>query len=327
MALLTLALLLDLLVGDPDWLWRRVPHPVVWFGKVIDWADKLRERKQALGGSESGNIKTVQEALFQGGVLLVVLLLLLSIITSQIIGLLGPIGWIAELFIVAVLIAQKSLYDHVERVAVALRGGGIADGRKAVSMIVGRDVSKLDESGVSRAAIESLAENFSDGVVAPALWYAIAGLPGILFYKAVNTADSMIGHRNERYEHFGKAAAKVDDYMNWPAARLASLLVIAATFAGKGGDAAKRVWPRTKRDAPRHRSPNAGWPETSFAVALNLALGGPRRYGDETINATTLNPDGRSEASIDDIREGLQLFKRSCFALIALSGLVWFLFG
>ncbi|MEE9314030.1 MAG: adenosylcobinamide-phosphate synthase CbiB [Rhizobiaceae bacterium] len=324
MAILILALILDLFIGDPRWLWQTVPHPVVLFGKVIEYFDKNRStwNFDSLGGGEGET-----EPGFTAGLVLLAVLLGVSILIDWLLKLVFG-GWsvVPEILLVGVLIAQKSLMDHVKQVIHGLSNNGVKGGREAVSQIVGRDVSQLNESGVSKAAIESLAENFADGVVAPALWYALFGLPGILIYKAVNTADSMIGHRTPTYEYFGKPAAILDDWMNWPAARLSSLLVVVAMVIGRGGKAAKHVWEITMRDAPGHRSPNAGWPEASFAAALGLSLGGPRNYGDGEIEAITLNPEGRTEATTTDIEKALRLFLRSCFCLLGLCGLLWFLF-
>jgi adenosylcobinamide-phosphate synthase len=327
MGLLTLALLIDIFVGDPDWLWRRVPHPVVLIGNLIDWFDKLRHRERFVNFARQIGLASSSHSDMALGAALLVAMLAIALGVGRLIDLLGGIGWLIELVMVAVLVAQKSLYDHVARVARALRSEGLPAGRHAVSMIVGRDVSKLDESGVCKAAIESLAENFSDGVVAPVFWYLVAGLPGILFYKAVNTADSMIGHRNERFEYFGKPAAKLDDWMNWPAARLSSLLVVASVALARGGRAAGGVWSATLRDASSHRSPNAGWPESSFAAALNLTLGGPRSYGSEQVQAETLYAEGRPVAKPVDVEKSLSLFLRSCIFLIGACGLLWLFLG
>jgi adenosylcobinamide-phosphate synthase len=208
------------------------------------------------------------------------------------------LSWVVELIIVMALIAQKSLYEHVARVRNGLKSGGVEGGREAVSMIVGRDVSQLSVSGVCKAAIESLAENFSDGVVAPIFWYAVLGLPGILFYKAVNTADSMIGHRTEEYEQFGKSSAILDDWMNWPAARLSAGLAWWATLVHQGRKRSESVLKTTRADAPHHRSPNAGWPEAAFAAALEISLGGDRSYGTEMVSARKLNESGRDKLEI-----------------------------
>ncbi|MEE9375083.1 MAG: adenosylcobinamide-phosphate synthase CbiB [Rhizobiaceae bacterium] len=324
MAVLTLALVLDLLLGDPRFIWRSLPHPVVLFGKVIEYFDKHRAEWNfdQLGGGEGE-----AEPGFTAGLVLLAMLLLLSIgVHFAIIAIGGWLGFVLELIIVGVLIAQKSMMEHVKVVIEALGHEDINKGREAVSQIVGRDVSTLDKSGISKAAIESLAENFSDGVVAPALWYAVLGLPGILFCKALNTADSMIGHRTLNHEYFGKPAAILDDWMNWPAARLSSLLVMLAMVVSRGKSAAINVWEITLRDAPGHRSPNAGWPEASFASALGIRLGGPRSYGEEVIEAVTLNPEGRSLVSVQDINKALRLFLRACLCLIAFCAFVWFLF-
>ena len=327
MGLLTLALLIDIFLGDPDWLWRRAPHPVVLIGNLIDRFDKFRDKERFKILAKRLGLSSVSAAEMALGAVLLVVLLVIALGIGNLLGYFGTIGWVIELIAVAVLVAQKSLYDHVARVAQALRSEGVPGGRVAVSMIVGRDVSRLDESGVCKAAIESLAENFSDGVVAPVFWYVVGGLPGILFYKAVNTADSMIGHRTPRHEYFGKPAAKLDDWMNWPAARITSLLVIASVALARGGRAAGNVWSVTLRDAGSHRSPNAGWPESSFAAALNLALGGPRNYGSDQVEAAFLNAEGRTVAKPIDIDKSLSLFLRSCIFLIALCGLLWIMFG
>jgi adenosylcobinamide-phosphate synthase len=327
MGLLTLALLIDIFVGDPDWLWRRAPHPVVLMGRIVDGFDNFRDGENFAALSTRLGFATAEAAQFAAGSALLVALGVMAIVISKFVGLFGWLGWTVELALVAMLIAQRSLYDHVSRVAGALKSGGLAAGRAEVSMIVGRDVSKLDESGVCKASIESLAENFSDGVVAPVFWYAVAGLPGILFYKAVNTADSMIGHHDQRFEHFGKPSARLDDWLNWPASRLSSLLVVMSVVLARGGRAAAVVWSATKRDAPGHRSPNAGWPETSFAAALNVSLGGPRRYGDQSVGADFLFAEGRDNAKPSDIEKSLSLFLRCCICLIGLCGLIWLLFG
>ncbi|MGI9365284.1 MAG: adenosylcobinamide-phosphate synthase CbiB [Rhizobiaceae bacterium] len=327
MALLTLALLIDLIVGDPDWLWRRVPHPVVLIGKLIDWFEKQSASQGFSMLTRAVGISRPQNQLLLLGCSLLIAFLLIAILVARIVSNLGMVGWLIELLLVTILLAQRSLYNHVADVANALKTEGLSAARQAVALIVGRDVSQLDESGVSKASIESLAENFSDGVVAPALWYLIGGLPGILFYKAVNTADSMIGHHNERYEYFGKPAAKLDDWLNWPAARLSSAIVVVAVLIGHGGSAAGNVWSATVRDASSHRSPNAGWPETSFAAALNLTLGGARSYDGDAIEAATLYPEGREIARTADIDKSLSLFLTCCICLIGACGLLWLAFG
>jgi adenosylcobinamide-phosphate synthase len=213
------------------------------------------------------------------------------------------------------MLAQRSLFMHVASVADALEEGAVEAGRAAVAKIVGRDTASLDAAGVSRAAIESLAENFSDGVVAPAFWMIIAGLPGAALYKAINTADSMIGHRSERYRDFGRTAAQTDDLANFPASRLTALLIVAAAATIKGASAAG-AWQATWRDGPKHASPNAGYPEAAMAGALGLSLGGPRAYHGAETDGSWLG-DGRREANAADIRAALDLYGRADGLLIA----------
>jgi adenosylcobinamide-phosphate synthase len=223
---------------------------------------------------------------------------------------------VAVALIASTLIAQRSLHDHVERVATALEQEGLAGGRQAVSQIVGRDPDALDEAGVARAAIESLAENFSDGVVAPVFWLAIGGLAGGAAYKAINTADSMIGHRTPRHSDFGFAAARLDDLVNLPASRLSALLIVLAAAISNNASASN-AWTAVWRDARHHRSPNAGWPEAAMAGALGLSLAGPRVYGGVTVDDATMG-DGRREAGAQDIRAALALYRRADGILIAL---------
>ncbi|MBU4531087.1 MAG: adenosylcobinamide-phosphate synthase CbiB [Hoeflea sp.] len=308
------ALVLDRLVGDPDWLWRRISHPVVLFGAAIGFADRrynhvddspeLRRRK-----GRSAIIVLLALAALGGGVL------------AHLFDRLGGVGVILEILVVSVFLAQKSLADHVAAVADGLYRDGLAGGRKAVSMIVGRDPDALDEAGVSRAAIESLSENFSDGIVAPALWFAFFGLPGLMAYKMLNTADSMIGHLNDRHRDFGRAAAKLDDLANWPASRLSALLVAAGAGLVRGWSAMKRAATSALTDQGLHRSPNAGWPEAAMAGGLDLMLGGPRRYGGELVMEAGLHASGRQNAGARDIVEALEIFRRACdcLALIVLA--------
>ena len=217
--------------------------------------------------------------------------------------LLLPFGLVGVGFLASTLIAQRSLHEHVAGVADALEKTGAEGGRQAVAHIVGRDTEALDEAGVARAAIESLAENFSDGVVAPVLWMLIAGLPGAAVYKAINTADSMIGHRTARYQAFGWAAARLDDLVNLPASRLSALLIIAAAAVTKSASASA-AWRAVRRDARRHRSPNAGYPEAAMAGALGLALAGPRNYGGVRVDDALMG-DGRAPPTASDIRAAL----------------------
>ncbi len=299
---LLFALTLDGLLGDPDWVWRRAPHPVVAMGRLIGWLDRWLNRD---GLARTRRLPGVAA-----------LLMLLAIVATFGLGLhwlvaQHPLGLAAEVILVAILLAQRSLYDHVRRVFRAF-DDGLPAAREAVSRVVGRDPNALDEAGICRAAIETTAENFSDGVVAPAFWYLVAGLPGILVYKAVNTADSMIGHRTPRHAAFGWAAARLDDLLNLIPARLAGVLVIAAAFI-TGADA-RGGWTAMLRDARRHRSPNAGWPEAAMAGALGLALAGPRYYASRRIEDAWMNESGRKEPHPDDIARALRLFAAACSA-------------
>lgn len=307
--ILALALAVDRIVGDPMWLWRRVPHPIVLIGHTIDRLD-ARLNKGSLGFGEAkrqGVLLLGVVATAAGAIGLLLHLALAAL----------PFGWIVEALAVAVLLAQKSLIDHVAAVADRLASEGLLGGQRAVAEIVGRDVWMLDESGVSRAAIESGAENFSDGVVAPAFWYLLLGLPGLLIYKAANTADSMIGHRSPRYIAFGWAAARFDDVLNFVPARLSAWLIVAtAALAGCDARAAAAA---ARRDAPKHKSPNAGWPEAALAGALGLALGGPRRYGQEDVDGAWLNPGGRADAKTDDIRAANRLIDAAWALLVVLT--------
>lgn len=251
------------------------------------------------------------------------LLLVISGATAWFIqGIAGPgAGVLVVALLGSSLLAQRSLASHVEAVATALEKGGLVSGREAVSMIVGRDPATLDEAGVARAAIESLAENFSDGVVAPAFWMAAAGLPGAAIYKAANTADSMIGHRTPRHEAFGWAAARFDDVINLPASRLSGLLiVVGACFMG--GTSPRGALRALCRDAGKHRSPNAGWPEAAMAGALGLALAGPRTYGGVRVDDAIMGEGGRREATAADIRRALTLYRRADALLVLAMGVL-----
>jgi adenosylcobinamide-phosphate synthase len=225
-------------------------------------------------------------------------------------------GWIAEALLVTTLIAQHSLYEHVSAVGKGL-DISMNEGRKAVALIVGRDPAALDESGVTKAALESLAENTSDGIAAPILWYALLGLPGIVAYKVINTADSMIGHKSDRYVYFGWAAARLDDLVNLPASRLTGLLFAAAaawTDRERGGIALQAMW----RDAPKHQSPNAGWPESAMAAGLGVKFGGPRTYGGTVVNLPWMG-EGRTILNRDDIRKGLRLYATAMTFLVCVA--------
>lgn len=315
--ILVLALLLDRIIGDPQWLWARVPHPVVVFGKAISLLDANFNRKRASAEEKRRN-----------GVVAIIVLLLASLAVGwalhRLFDLFGPLGILAEVLVVAVLLAQKSLADHVFAVAVGLRHDGLVGGRRAVAMIVGRDPETLDAPAVCRAAIESLAENFSDGVVAPALWYAVLGLPSLLAYKMLNTADSMIGHKSEPYLDFGWASARLDDLANWPAARVSMLLVAAGAGLKSGVSSARDALRVGLRDSSLHRSPNSGWPEAAMAGALDIQLTGPRIYGGVKVSEPMINGAGRGVATVEDIETGVAIFNRACSVL---AGVAFVLFA
>ncbi|WP_421904548.1 adenosylcobinamide-phosphate synthase CbiB [Mameliella sp.] len=301
-----IGLLLDAALGWPSALFRRLSHPVVWIGALIT---ALEARF---------NDGTAQRRLATG-TLTVVLILLASVLPAVLVTVVLGKGWAAVLVLGVLawpLIAVRSMYDHVTAVRDPLLAGDLPAARRALSMIVGRDPSALDGAGISRAALESLAENTSDGIVAPLFWGVVAGLPGIVAYKAINTMDSMIGHRNERYEHFGKAAARLDDLVNLVPARLTSLVF---------GLASGMLWRSLQvvsQDASRHRSPNAGWPEAALAGGLGVRLSGPRIYGDRVAQEPWVN-EGAPDPGARDISRGLALYVRAMFlcgaALIGLA--------
>ena len=290
--MLAAAMILDALVGDPDRLWSRVGHPVTWIGRLIDLLDRSWNR----GANRR----------LKGVFALAVVLGVSLLVPIAILGL--SHGWVIEILGAVIFLAHRSLVDHVLAVADGL-DRRLSDGRHAVSRIVGRDPERLDEAGVSRAAIESAAENFSDGVVAPAFWFAVAGLPGIVAYKAVNTADSMIGHRTERFEKFGWASARLDDVLNWVPARLTGLLFC---VAGQG----RAAFDVMVRDAGQHRSPNAGWPEAAMAASLGVALAGPRDYGSYQVEDPYMNAVGTPKAGPMHIRRAISLIWRAWAVLL-----------
>ena len=308
LALAMAALVLEAVVGYPQALFKAIGHPVTWQGWVISACER-RLNEGAPWRRRLGGILTLMALLAASAVPAALLQSSLSRYA---------LGAAALALLAAALPAQRGLFDHVRRVAEALERDGLEAGRRAVSQIVGRDPAALDAAGVARAAIESLAENFSDGVVAPVFWLAVAGLPGGFAYKAANTADSMIGHKNERYRHFGWAAARFDDLVNLPASRLAALWLVlgAASYGGP-----RASWRSVGRDARRHRSPNAGWPEAAMAGALGLKLAGPRVYAGAVVQDAFMG-DGRREATAADIRAALALYRRACviqFAALVLT--------
>jgi adenosylcobinamide-phosphate synthase len=312
-AVLTLlALLIEDAFGYPDWLAQRIGHPVTWIGRLIDVLDLRLNRD----GDDPARRRAA-------GVLALFIIIAITGTAAFLIarGLLFlPFGLVLVAVLASTLLAQRSLYAHVERVATALEDNGLEAARSAVSHIVGRDTAALDEAGVARAAIESLAENFSDAVVAPSFWMLIAGLPGAAIYKAINTADSMIGHRTERHEDFGWAAARLDDLVNLPASRLAALLLIGAAYFTQGASPARAV-DTVKRDASRHRSPNAGCPEAAMAGALGIAIAGPRTYEGVVVDDSWIG-NGRGAVTAADIHAALSLYRRADTILIAIVALV-----
>ncbi len=299
-----IALLIEAIAGYPQGIFRAVGHPVTWIGALLAWGER---RWNASG------LTFAQRRRNGVAVLLITLSATLTASGALVLiadALLGPAAVFLTALFASTLLAQRSLAEHVRAVADALEKGGLPAGRDAVSQIVGRDKTTLDEAGVARAAIESLSENFSDGVVAPLFWLVVAGLPGAALYKAINTADSMIGHKSERYLAFGWAAARLDDIVNIPASRLAALwIVLAALVTPKASAVAAiaAVW----RDARRHRSPNAGWPEAAMAGALGLKLGGPRIYSAALVEDHWMGC-GRADASLSDIRAALRIYRAAC---------------
>jgi adenosylcobinamide-phosphate synthase len=303
-----LALLIELTAGYPDRLMQLIGHPVTWMGRLIAWLDRHLNRDAAGAETRRRAGAAALLVLFTvvGGVAFVIEQALLLL----------PFGLVAVAILASTLLAQRSLFIHVASVADALEEGGVDAGRMAVAQIVGRDTAELDEAGVARAAIESLAENFSDGVVAPTIFMVIAGLPGAALYKAINTADSMIGHRSERHQDFGKTAAQIDDLVNLPASRLSALLIVAAAAMTKNASASA-AWQATWRDGPKHVSPNAGYPEAAMAGALDLALGGPRFYDGAELDGAFMG-NGRRKVGVADIRAALDLYARADGLLIAI---------
>lgn len=296
-ALLVPALLLDAAFGEPNWLWSRLPHPAVVMGRAVGWLDARLNR------GENRKAK---------GVLALIVLVFGAGLVGAVIAAI-PDGGLLEVLAAAILLAQRSLVDHVRAVGDALRLS-LADGRRMVARIVGRDTSALDEAGVARAAIESAAENLSDGVVAPALAFLLFGLPGLMIYKITNTADSMIGHRTPRHEQFGWAAARFDDVLNWIPARVTAALILLTHGRFDPGP--------VLRDGPLHRSPNAGWPEAAMAVVLNVSLSGPRSYNGVMTAFPWVWPEGRADPGPDQIDAACSALWRAWAGLLGIAFLI-----
>lgn len=299
---LLLALGIDALAGEMRLLFRYVSHPVVAIGKLVAFFDRRlnRENRSERARRVRGLIAVLVVVAAVGAI---------AWFTHVVVARLRS-GWLVEALFVAILVAQRSLYDHVAAVAAALAKDGLAAGRRAVAHIVGRDPDSLDEHGVARAAVESLFENFADGVVAPIFWYVLLGLPGIAVCKAINTLDSMVGHKTPRHRAFGEAAARFDTAVMFLPARLAGLIIAAAAAVIPGGNPFKALQVMV-RDARKHNSVNAGWPEGAGAGALGIALAGPRRYHGQVVDAPWIG-DGRARLTHEDVTRALRLYVVAC---------------
>ncbi|WP_456391351.1 adenosylcobinamide-phosphate synthase CbiB [Profundibacter sp.] len=296
--ILLIALLIDGIIGEPKWLWSRIPHPAVLMGRAVGWMDDK---------FNTGDKKK------QSGILALIALCVVAGIIGILVSNLPDSGTFQTLF-VAILLAQKSLAQHVTAVARAMRLS-TGDGRMAVARIVGRDTRSMDDSAIARGAIESAAENLSDGVIAPAFWFLLLGLPGLLIYKITNTADSMIGYLAPRHREFGWAAARFDDLVNWIPARITAVL-IALTHG------AHTKWRAVLRDAPLHRSPNAGWPEAAMAVVLNVALSGPRSYAGEVREFPFVHNEGHHALTANDVDAAVAALWRTWIALVLICAII-----
>lgn len=296
-AILIIAMLLDAALGEPKWLWNRIPHPAVVMGKLVGHLD------------ERFNQGTNRKA---KGIASVILLVSISAVVGGVLQAMGPV---IEILITAILLAQRSLVEHVGLVADGLRMS-VQEGRRMVARIVSRDTAAMEETQIARSAIESAAENLSDGVIAPAFWFLIAGLPGLVIYKLINTADSMIGYRTPRHEAFGWAAARLDDLLNLIPARLTAVLIaLPARCYDVDG---------IRADAGLHRSPNAGWPEAAMSRALGIALSGPRAYQGQMRDFPWVNPEGRRVLTPVDIDASIAMLWRAWIGFLTLCVLVLF---
>lgn len=307
--LMLTALAIDAIYGWPDALYRWIRHPVVWIGTMIHWLEKTLNR------SDKGRVWRLVAGAFTTTIVVVVSAGVASLLMHLLPDSFS--GFTLVALITASLFASRSLHTHVNAVAVPLGQGELVAARAAVSMIVGRNTATLDSAGIARASLESLAENASDGVIAPLFWGSLLGLPGMAAYKAVNTLDSMIGHRAPRYAEFGTVAARLDDLLNWVPARITAVL-----FAVVSGNV--NAWSVSGRDARKHRSPNAGWPEASMAGALGVRLSGPRCYVASQSDDPWLNAQAR-DPQVHDIKRGLRLYRHSLW-LVAGQLLVLLLF-
>ena len=315
--LLALAIILDMIFGEPQFLWSRITHPIVLFGRSISGLERRFNTRSVTGRTRR---------LFGVVAILIWVAIAISagLLANSAIALLpAPLNFLIECVIIAILLAGKSLYEHIEAVRKPLAEGDIEGARFAVSMIVGRDTSRLDSSDIGRAAIETGAENLSDGILAPAIWYLLGGLPLLFAYKMINTADSMVGYKSARYYAFGWGSAILDDIVNFFPARITALLIMITAFLrGTAGQAFRAM----KNDASKHASPNAGYPESAMAGALGLRLGGARWYRGHLLSLPEMNHQGRDAISPDDIENALSMLWHT-LGLTAIASLMigfWF---
>jgi adenosylcobinamide-phosphate synthase len=298
--ILIIAFGIEAVLAYPEAVFRAIGHPVSWIGALIAALDSALNRPDYSSAvRRAAGVATVM--------LLLAVSLAAGVALEAVARTIPYFGFAIAVVVVAALVAAGNLDQHVRAVSAALGAEGMDGGRRSIAKIVGRDPDRLDEAAVCRAAIESLAENASDGVAAPSLWFLVGGLPGIIAYKAVNTADSMIGHMSERHRAFGWAAARLDDLVNLPASRLTGLMFVAAA-AMVPGASAPSAWRAYWRDARKHRSPNAGWPEAAMAGALGLRLAGPRIYGGVLVDDRWMG-DGRAEATAEDIDRAIVIYR------------------
>jgi adenosylcobinamide-phosphate synthase len=299
LAVLMLAMVADAALRDAAWLWQRLPHPVVLLGSLIAAAAAYGNQRRYCGRQRRLN-----------GIIAISILVIIAagigIMAEKMLTATTFAGLILETVIITILVAARSLNDHVRQVATALSKDDLAAARQAISMIVGRNTSQLSPAAISRGAIETTAENLSDGVIAPTLFYLAFGLPGIIIYKMINTADSMIGYKSKTYFAFGMAAARLDDLVNLIPARLTGMFIALAS-PPRTYQAFAAMW----RDAGRHASPNAGWPEAAMAAVLGLSLAGPRHYGQRMSRDAKINQNGRRKATSGDISRALAVMWRA----------------
>ncbi|MDC1255113.1 adenosylcobinamide-phosphate synthase CbiB [Paracoccaceae bacterium] len=295
-----LALILDAFLGEPVWIWSKIPHPTVLMGRIIKWCEL--KYNNGINRKNKGILFIASMVIFLG---------IFGYLIEKL-----PFSAIWKILIVAILLSHKSLTEHVTAVSLGLQKN-LSQGRTAVAMIVGRDTANLAETDIARSAIESAAENFSDGIIAPLFWFLIGGLPGILIYKFVNTSDSMIGYKNIQYNQFGWAAARLDDLLNWIPARLSGLLIC---IVHQNNSALNIMW----RDAKLHRSPNAGWPESAMAGVLDVSISGPRSYEGVIKNYPFVNVDGKKKLTAVDIDNAVDVLWRSWGGLVLGCGVILF---